>query len=352
MGAPQVGQGCSKRPWTAMSFRNAVTFSGKAWAASALRRVDPELERVACGGEEALPLLWSELRGLQDGREASGVEDLVGVGVADAGEDARVGEGALEGAVFDGEGGAEGCEVGGEDVDASCVEFVGGGPVGEEVEGGAAFGAGFGEDERAVGKVECGEVVSAAEFCAKGTPVEAAGDHEVKDEPEAVVEFEGDAFADAMETADGVAFDVFDAGLDCAEEEGAGDPEVCEGLADDAGFEGGEVGGDVGEFWHGCGLDDDNGLRRPSVVAVRGSKNRQRRNAGILHCVQDDDFLLGLLTRGLAKNVAGSMGRWRGRRQSLRSRSRGASGCGSGRVLRRRWSRRCIGRSFHRAVRV
>ena len=49
VGAPQVGQGCWKRPWTAMSLRKAVTFSGKAWAASALRRAIQRLSvsRVA-----------------------------------------------------------------------------------------------------------------------------------------------------------------------------------------------------------------------------------------------------------------------------------------------------------------
>jgi hypothetical protein len=184
------------------------------------------------------------------------VEDLVGVGVADAGEDAGVGESSLEGAVFGGEGSSEGFEVCGEDVvckkiEAARVDFFGGGFVGEEVEGGAAFGAGFGEDEGAVREVECGEVVSDAEFRAERAPVEAAGDHEMKDEPEAVVEFEDDAFADAVEFADGVVFDLFDGGLDGAEEEWAGDADVGEGLAYDAGFEGGEVGRDVGEFRHG-----------------------------------------------------------------------------------------------------
>ena len=111
---------------------------------------------------------------------------------------------------------------GGEDVDAAGVDVFCGGFVGEEVEGGTAFGAGFGEDERAVGEVECGEVVAAAEFGSEGAPVEAAGDHEVQDEPEAVVEFDGDALADAVEGTYGVAFDVLDAGLDGAEKERAG----------------------------------------------------------------------------------------------------------------------------------
>jgi hypothetical protein len=69
--------------------------------------------------------------------------------------------------------------------------------------------------------------------------VGAAGDYEVEDEPEAVVELDGDAFANAAEGCDGVAFDVFDARLDGAEEEWAGDADVVEGLAYDAGFEGG-----------------------------------------------------------------------------------------------------------------
>ncbi len=107
MGAPQVGQGCPKRPWTAMSLRKAVTFSGKACVASALRAVDPELKRLAGGGEEALPLLVGEFVGLEDRGEMGSVEDLVGVSVADAGEDARVGESTFQGAVFDGKSGAE-----------------------------------------------------------------------------------------------------------------------------------------------------------------------------------------------------------------------------------------------------
>jgi hypothetical protein len=210
----------------------------------------PELKGVAGGGVEALPLFGGEFVGELDGGETGGVEDLVGVGVADAGEDARVGEGSLEGTVFGDEGGAEVFEAGGEDVDSAGVDFSCGGFVWEEVEGGAAFGAGFGEDERPVGKVEGGEVVSAAECRAglfvEGAPVEAAGDHEVEDEPEAVVEFDGDAFADAVQGTDVVAFEFFDGWVDCAEQEGAGYAEVGEGLAYDAWLEGGEVGGDIG----------------------------------------------------------------------------------------------------------
>ena len=225
-------------------------FLREGFAGLGVEAVDPELEGAARRVEEALPFFAGEFLCELDGREAGGVEDLVGVGVADAGEDARVGEAPLEGAVFGAECGAEVFEGRGEDVDASGVDVFGGGFASEEMEGGTAFGAGFGEDEGALGEVECGEVVAAAEFGPEGTPVEATGDHKVQDEPEAIVEFNGDALANAMEGTDGVAFDVLGSRLDGAEEEWAGYADLGEGLAYDARLEGGEVGGDVGEFGH------------------------------------------------------------------------------------------------------
>ena len=76
--------------------------------------------------------------------------------------------------------------------------------------------------------------------------MQAARDHEVKDEPEAVVELDGDAFADAVEGCDGVAFDVFDAWLYGSEEEWAGYADVGEGLAYYAWFKCREIGRYVG----------------------------------------------------------------------------------------------------------
>ncbi len=103
-------------------FAEGGDFFGEVAGGFGVEAIDPELKSVAGGGEEALPLLVGEFVGERDGGEAGGVEDLVGVGVADAREDARVGEGSLEGAVFGGEGGAEAFEIGGEDVDAAGVD--------------------------------------------------------------------------------------------------------------------------------------------------------------------------------------------------------------------------------------
>ncbi len=121
---------------------------------------------------------------------------------------------------------------------------------GHEVQGSAAFGAGFGKDERAVGEVEGGEVVAAAEFGVAWTPVKASGDHEVEDEPEVVVEADGDALADAAHLTDVAAFDIGDGWLYGSEQERAGDADVFERLADDARSERVNVGGDIGELRH------------------------------------------------------------------------------------------------------
>ena len=63
-------------------------------------------------------------------------------------------------------------------------------------------------------------------------------------------EAEDDALADAAERADCLAFDGLDARDGGAKKEGRGDAQVFERLADHAGLEGREVGGDVGELGH------------------------------------------------------------------------------------------------------
>ena len=76
----------------------------------------------------------------------------------------------------------------------------------------------------------------------------------MQDQEEVVIECEDDALADAAEGADGLAFDGGDGRDGGAEEERGGDAELFEGLVEDAGAEGGQVGRDVGEFGHGLRL--------------------------------------------------------------------------------------------------
>ena len=123
----------------------------------------------------------------------------------------------------------------------------------EDVQRGAALASGFGEHQRAVGKIERGEVVAAAELRARGPPVQAPGDHQVKHEPEVVVEADGDALADAAQLAD-VRPSTSATAAGRAQQKGAGDANMLERLADDALFERVDVGGDVGQLRHGYQL--------------------------------------------------------------------------------------------------
>ena len=206
--SPQRGQGLPNFPCAAISGRNAVTFSGKSFFASAAEPIHPQFERFARCRVQAMPLLVGHFLRLKNGRELRGVENFVGVGVADAAEVARIGESALDGVIFGGERGAESGEIGGEDVDAAGVESGEIFFAADDMERRAMFCAGFGEDERAVGEIKCGEHIFAGELCIGRAPVEAAGDHQVKNEPEVAVEADGDAFADAAQVADGAAFGV------------------------------------------------------------------------------------------------------------------------------------------------
>ena len=120
----------------------------------------------------------------------------------------------------------------------------------QEVKRSAAFGTSLSEDERAQGKVEGEEGLTAGELCLRRTPVKAAGDHEMNHEPEITVDTDGDALADAAEGTDGFSLDRGNRRIDGAEDKDAGKAHVFECCAKDARLEGGDVGGDVGEFRH------------------------------------------------------------------------------------------------------
>ena len=69
--------------------------------------------------------------------------------------------------------------------------------------------------------------------------MEAAGNHEVQNQEELVIEGEDDALADTAEGADWVAFDGGDGWDGRAEEERGGDTDLFEGLVEYAWGEGG-----------------------------------------------------------------------------------------------------------------
>jgi hypothetical protein len=93
---PQTGHGLPKRPWTAISGRNAVHSLRKCAACLRAQTRDPFAEHGASRGEEPRDLGIAEFAGERDRRQAGAMQDLVRVGVADAGKEARIGQRSLE----------------------------------------------------------------------------------------------------------------------------------------------------------------------------------------------------------------------------------------------------------------
>src|SRR5207245_1134876 len=126
-------------------------------------------------------------------RQPGGVQDLVGVGVADAAEDVRVGERALERVVLASQRGGELVQVAGEDLHAArvvpgqCFAAV------QDVEGGALLGAGLGQGERAGGEAKSGQADLGGHLGVGRFPVQPARDHQVQHEVQVIVETPNDA---------------------------------------------------------------------------------------------------------------------------------------------------------------
>ena len=97
--------------------------------ASATRRSIQRASVARVAAKRRCPFFGLELVGERDGRESRGVENLVGVGVAHAADEARIGEGALEGAVFQGERRAKTASSGSERKSRCRQDRCRGGPV-------------------------------------------------------------------------------------------------------------------------------------------------------------------------------------------------------------------------------
>jgi len=76
----------------------------------------------------------------------------------------------------------------------------------------------------------------------------------VKYQPKIILYANRDALANASEFADDATFDIRKRRLRGSQEESALQPDAFEWLTDDAWFQCGDIGCDVGQFWHSGGL--------------------------------------------------------------------------------------------------
>jgi len=182
-------------------------------------------------------------------RQPRAVQDLVGVRVADAAEEARVGQRALDGVVLGDQPRGERVACRRHDVDAARVErserFT---PL-DDMERCAPLLARLGERERAAGKGEERERVRRRRLAAL-EPAQPSGDHEMDDDEEVAFERQHDALAEPLDPDDELALDRRDRRRHRAEQERVTDRDALETLADGLGGEPLDVDGDVGELGH------------------------------------------------------------------------------------------------------
>jgi len=112
----------------------------------------------------------------------------------------------------------------------------------------------LGKDQGAVGKVERCQRLAARQLCSCRAPVQPAGNHQVKHQPKIILDANRNAFADAAQLADHAAFHVGKRRISGSQQEGALQAHVLDGLTDYSWLQGADVGGDVGQFWHGYTL--------------------------------------------------------------------------------------------------
>jgi len=237
------------------AFAKGGDFFGEFAGGFGAEAVGPAGEAGADGFVEALDFGDGEFLSERERRKLGFPENFVGIGIADAAEEARVGEGALECMVG---GEKSGCELLGssaEDFEAAGVERAQTSFARDDVQRGALLGTRFGPEQGTVGEIEGSETTRRRNFGTAGlsaerVPVQSSGNHQMKNEPEVAFEADADAFAEAAQLQD-LFTGGFGEGRVCgAQEKRTDNANGFECLPEDARFESLDVNGDVREFGH------------------------------------------------------------------------------------------------------
>ena len=187
-GVPQTGHGSLKRPCTAISSWNAVTFSGNPSPVCARSRSIQRVSVARVASYSRAELLVGQRARQLERRQPRRVQDLVRVGVADAAEQMRIGERALQRVALAGERLVKLFARGVERLDAAGIERAQRRLAAHQLQRGALLRARFGEEQRAVLEGERGEHLLRPHprFLAGLPPAQPPGDHEVDDEKQVV----------------------------------------------------------------------------------------------------------------------------------------------------------------------
>jgi RNA polymerase sigma-70 factor (ECF subfamily) len=120
----------------------------------------------------------------------------------------------------------------------------------EDIQRCTALCAGFGKHKRTAGKIERRQILPARQFCSRRPPVQPASNHQVQHQPEVAIHADGDSLADSPQFAHDAALHIGNWRLYGSKQKSARESNSLDRLADDAWFEGADVGGDIRQFWH------------------------------------------------------------------------------------------------------
>ncbi len=183
-------------------------------------------------------------------RQPGGVQDLVGIGVADAAEHARIGERALEGVVLPAQHRTKRVECDGEGLDTAAVERGERHLAAHEVQCSTPRGAGLGEDHGPGREIERRQADPARHRSAARPPAQPARDHQVEGQEQVRLEREHEPLPDPAQGRHAPAGRRGQGGLDGAHQKRGRDPDLLEELATDPGLERAEVELDVRQLGH------------------------------------------------------------------------------------------------------
>src|SRR5688572_1945274 len=229
----------------------------------------PLFEGRAGRAPQPLDLVVRQVRVHLERRETRAMEDLVGERAADPREGARVGQRPLEGVTLAKKRRLERREAGSGDLDAARVERGQRFLTADEVESRPALRPRLHEEERAGREVERRQPALPRNRPGGVRPAEPSGDHQMDREEEVVLEGDHDSLPEPPQADDGLPRRGLERRIPRGEERDRPHPDLLDPRAADAGLQGVQVGGDLGELGHGSNLAS--GAARPQASNRAGS---------------------------------------------------------------------------------
>src|SRR5260370_20307320 len=211
---------------------------------------DPPNQRQPDRLEEAANLLGGELLRELDRRKSRLKENLVGVGVADAAEQSRIGARALQCVVGGRQRLAELMEIGVEHFQSARSQRIQPCIAGYDIQRRASFRSRFRQQQTAVREIEGRKTARPRHFDTTGAPVQPPGDHEVQHQPQIVFESDGYPLADSAQLADLPPFHALKRRIHAAKQERTRQANMLERLRENALLERFDIDDDVGQLRH------------------------------------------------------------------------------------------------------